>query len=206
MAIKVGDTVVISDTGKVLGVDQPKVGISTTVIDTPVSSLSISLGDIEYDRYEVEMINIGVDQSTKVRVALIDPNGSVYSSQTLYKGQYAYAKSSTNGNLYQQGNYVILTFSEDVPSGNESSLNVVMQFQGLQDYAVGKVRFSYTGGYLYYISGVYRPMWIQGWGNVLESPPFTEETRPSGLKFFLEQGSSSFTRGRINLWGLKDPS
>lgn len=235
MAIKIGDTVVISDTGGLTGsgltypvvdgtagqfmttdgngnlsfssvvIPTPlKVGISSTVVDTPVSEVQISLDGLQYDRYELELFGVTANGQNNLRWRFTDANGNDIVGN-LYKNSSLDSYQTTQAGQYNFGPYTqvnrYLTFQPDDIYGGVSATYKFERVKQPPAYLSGyRIRWTMSGGYV--SSGTLIPVSMMGFGYMDKS--FTEISKPTGIRFDVNTGT--IDSGTFNLYGLNDPS
>lgn len=235
MAVKIGDTVVITDTGNVTsgGLTYPttdgtagqyittdgegtlsfasvvfptplKVGISSTVVDTGVSEVNISFDELEYDRYELELIGVSTSSDTRLRWKFKDASGSEINT-TNYRNSSLDNYSTTDSATYTLANYTEVNRYLNIQNSDiYGGITATYRFERMKQppaYPSGdRIRWTMFGGYIRN-SNQY-PVSMNGFGFLDQS--FTETSKPTSIKFFA--GSGTIDRGRFNLYGLNDPS
>lgn len=234
MAVKIGDTVVITDTGNVTsgGLTYPttdgtagqymttdgngnlsfasvvvptsKVGISSTVVDTPVSEVQISLDGLQYDRYELELVGVTPTAVANICWRFTDANGDDI-DPTQYKMANLDVRQTTEAGQYTFADHVqVNRYSDIQPEDNWGGVSATLKFERMKQppaYSSGpRIRWTMSGGYI--ASGTYIPVTMMGFGYLDQS--FTETTKPTGIKFYSNSGNIG--SGTFNLYGLNDPS
>lgn len=235
MAIKIGDTVVISDTGGLTGsgltypvvdgtagqfmttdgngnlsfasvvVPTSKVGISSTVVDTPVSEVQISLDGLQYDRYELELFGVTSTGQFKLRWRFTDANGDDITPTGKYKNSNLDVYQSTEAGQYTFVDYTeVNRYLYTQPDNTYGGITATYKFERMKQppaYLSGfRIRWTMSGGYV--ASGTLIPVSMTGFGYLDQS--FTETTKPTGIRFDVNSGT--IDSGTFNLYGLNDPS